>query len=343
MDFVQRLSIRWKLVGMIFFGSAAALIIGYFVILSDQFKHFQEEVERLSALRAVLVAKYCVAPMTFEDYNALEETLKGLATFPDFMATAVYDNNGRLLKSISSPVPGDFFIGKSDSSLNSGFGTGYYLTKSEITFNGIKYGKLYLWVSTDKFSSDITNSLINITILIIGLLLFSLFLANFLQRFVSKPLIELSEFTRHVSESGIYSSRISIEGSDEIAMLGKDLNGLLDKIEDYRNKKEQIEKELENIAFREREKAAELEITLQELKESQNASINLLEDLSNEIEMRKETEKSLALKIKQLERFNHLTTGREIRMIGLKREVNELLERTGKSKKYDVPPKRREM
>jgi len=55
-----------------------------------------------------------------------------------------------------------------------------------------------------------------------------------------------------------------------------------------------------------------------------------------DITERKKAEEALKKKNKELETFNRLTVGRELRMIELKKEVNELLEKLGKEAKYKM-------
>jgi len=50
----------------------------------------------------------------------------------------------------------------------------------------------------------------------------------------------------------------------------------------------------------------------------------------------KQAEKTLKERINELERFNKLTVDRELQLIELKKEINELLEKAGLQKKYTI-------
>jgi PAS domain S-box-containing protein len=56
----------------------------------------------------------------------------------------------------------------------------------------------------------------------------------------------------------------------------------------------------------------------------------------NDITERRRAEKELKERMEELERFNRLTINREEKMIQLKEEVNNLLEKTGQEKKYKI-------
>jgi len=55
-----------------------------------------------------------------------------------------------------------------------------------------------------------------------------------------------------------------------------------------------------------------------------------------DITARKQAEEALAQRVEELERFHRLAVGRELRMIELKRQVNDLSEQLGKEPPYDL-------
>lgn len=56
-----------------------------------------------------------------------------------------------------------------------------------------------------------------------------------------------------------------------------------------------------------------------------------------DISERKQVEEKLISRNKELELFNEVTVGRELKMIDLKKEINELLEKSGEKPKYKIP------
>lgn len=68
--------------------------------------------------------------------------------------------------------------------------------------------------------------------------------------------------------------------------------------------------------------------------------IGVIVDLTERMQAEEELRlayKELKEKSENLERFHRITVGRELKMVELKKEVNELLEKLGQSKKYEAP------
>jgi len=79
--------------------------------------------------------------------------------------------------------------------------------------------------------------------------------------------------------------------------------------------------------------------TIKKLSDSRSATIHMLKDIEKSNNELTVSYGKLEEKEKQLERFNNITVGRELEMIKLKAEVNELLEKLGQPPKYERPKK----
>ena len=60
------------------------------------------------------------------------------------------------------------------------------------------------------------------------------------------------------------------------------------------------------------------------------------QELQNEIANRRAAEEDLEAKMKELEDFNNMAVGRELRMIKLKQEINGLLSEHGLEPKHEI-------
>lgn len=69
------------------------------------------------------------------------------------------------------------------------------------------------------------------------------------------------------------------------------------------------------------------------VKLTQKEFVGFVEDITE----RRQDEEALETRNRELERFNQAATGRELRMIELKKEVNELCRLTGRPERYAIP------
>ena len=70
---------------------------------------------------------------------------------------------------------------------------------------------------------------------------------------------------------------------------------------------------------------------------NQNGKLIGMVEIAHDITERKQAEDKLISRNKELELFNEVTVGRELKMIELKKEINELYEKSGKKPKYEIP------
>lgn len=95
------------------------------------------------------------------------------------------------------------------------------------------------------------------------------------------------------------------------------------------SKRKQAEKKLRDAYEKVEQKVEERTVEINEKNKQ----------LQEEIVMRKHSEKELKLRIDELEIFNGVSVDRELKMIELKKEINELCEKLGEKPRYDVEAK----
>jgi len=69
---------------------------------------------------------------------------------------------------------------------------------------------------------------------------------------------------------------------------------------------------------------------------SDKGDLLFLEGFITDVTERKQAEDTLIKRMNELEIFNEATVGRELKMIELKKEINDLLTKTGQKPKYEI-------
>jgi len=145
-------------------------------------------------------------------------------------------------------------------------------------------------------------------VLIFLTFLFIVIIGYIVAYYISNPIIKISNFAERIGKEN-YKQRIEINSNDEIGQTAKVLNETLDKIEESR---------------------AVLEIKV-------NARTKRLKNLADELDNKvKDRTKKLNKNIEELERFNNLAIGRELKMIELKKEIKKLKQGVCTLDKYDL-------
>ena len=152
-------------------------------------------------------------------------------------------------------------------------------------------------------------------ILILSLVL-ALFLGILISRHLSQTLEKISTGLKKILDGNL-NFWIKIEGRDEIGEVAFCLNQLVENLRVSRLKLAAREKELQEKSLELTEKIKGLEIFSREEEKARLATLNILEDVED-------ARTILHERLKELEKFNKLAVGRELRMVELKEEIKKL-------------------
>jgi len=165
--------------------------------------------------------------------------------------------------------------------------------------------------------------------LFVGLLIFIVIMNYFLSGTIVRPIRQLTDATRKIAE-GKLDTRIEVKTGDEIEYLSTSFNKMTIELKKYR---EYLEKAKEVLETRVKERTKELEEARSVLEIKVQARTKELKTLTEslEVQVTKRT-KELQGRIDELERFHKLTVGRELQMVEMKKEIQNLKKELNKKK-----------
>ncbi len=247
---LNRLSIRNKLLLIIFIIVVITTGLGTAIQLIRIIQNVKNEMVSNVQLNARLVGEYCITPLTFEDPVGGVEMLSKLQAFPEFRDALLFNDTLALFAEYHiDSIP--FYPTSVEEDSFSLFDDDYLYVQENIYFQEQKYGVIFVRSSKDILERQISDLIFFNIIVVVILLLVAYFLALQLQKFISQPILSLTNATRKISSDMDYTIRMYHDGKDELALLYQGFNDMLEQIQ-----KRDVAKELaENSAREERDKA----------------------------------------------------------------------------------------
>ncbi len=236
MNWLNNISVKHKLIGLVIIVTIAVTLAGYSVITlrfaKEQERKFQSNIET----NTLLMADYCIGPMSFNDSIETHNILKRIENLPEILSATVFDENNNVFVQ---------YIADSTYSANADQ-TEIEKVRKEIQFKNIHYGWIEIAASRENITEEITSFMISNAGWLLLILIIGTIAAYRLQFVITRPLAKLSETSRRVSQEADYSIRLQREGKDEIAVLYNAFNNMLRQIEKRDEARNIVEKNLQD-------------------------------------------------------------------------------------------------
>src|SRR5262245_42228347 len=229
MKFFNDLSIRSKLIWIMFVTSVFSLGISFtFVVLRDV-KNFKREMVENTEAVAHLIGDFSIVDLTFRDPKASQNTLAILRSLPYIDFACVYQEDGKVFSSYARHKSTNQALPARASSYEckDGYLHVFYSIKQE----GKNYGTIYLRASTEMLDSKVKKHFLTMIAVMAGVLFLAFLFAMQLQGLISKPILALTEVTQKVSEQADYTIRVESDSRDEIGILSEGFNNMLLQIQ----------------------------------------------------------------------------------------------------------------
>lgn len=257
---LSRMSIQWKLKGVILFISGISVFLVFSGFLVYEYVTFRERLANDLVSKADIIAGNSNAALTFRDSTDASEVLRSLATQEDILGAAIYDEDGRIFASYRRDTA--WSLPERPHATGWVFGEEELSVSQPVQLNGSTIGTIYVAQSLDVLSRRFWSFGTIAAIVLAGSFLIAYGMTSPLARSISGPIVELSDFAREVSERKDFSHRVTVETRDEIGALANAMNEMLSRIQEHQEEIQQLNEELEE---RVRRRTAELQATNREL------------------------------------------------------------------------------
>ena len=231
MRFLSHIPIRLKVLVVTLTACGVPLIAAcsaLFWFLTDNFR--KEFVAELASLGAI-VAQQSAVPLARADTKSAGDALAALKVNPHITAAIIFDAGGRVLASFGQDARPDE-VPRAEPFGEVTLAQGYAYLSVPIPVPESAPGRLQLRARyQDQFRTLQTLYGTAMAAILAGSLVMTWAFASTLQRIITVPIAVLAKAARNVSEKEDYASRVPEAGRDEVGLLTRTFNEMLDQIQ----------------------------------------------------------------------------------------------------------------
>jgi len=231
MKFLKYKPLRTKLKLVIVSTCILTIILVYSGFFLYEHITFNKILVRDLSTKADIIAENSNAALTFRDSTDAARILNSLASQPQIISAAIYDDNKMLFAAYTrKDQQVDFPIPPSTSYTSNYKDDGIVVFKP-ILLNGEQIGTLYISMDLSERKQRFQSYIKIALLVLIGSLFVAYVVATVLAKNISAPIISLANTSQKVAEQKNYSIRAERISNDETGFLADTLNQMLAKIQ----------------------------------------------------------------------------------------------------------------
>lgn len=243
-----RLSIRNKLVVIVSLATTVSLTTGFLAVVLTSLEQFEEDLIRSTEVIARSVGTYSAVALAFDDLGEADNSLAALETEESVTSAVLFNLDGSVFKAWHQTGT-ERFIPQDLHDVHSEIRDGQVHIFRPVVFEGRRYGTIYVQATAESLDERRRTYLIYMGLLLVGLVVFSVFMAYGLQGLISRPILSLAAKARQISDHADYSVRVRKPGNDEIGVLYDGFNEMLEQIQRRQEELERSNRDLDQFAY----------------------------------------------------------------------------------------------
>ncbi|MFI5182026.1 MAG: ATP-binding protein [Thermoanaerobaculia bacterium] len=238
-------SLKQKVMFVILGTTGVALLFAFAAHVLLQFFTTRNEVLLEMSSMADVVAANSTAALAFDDARAAEQTLSSLRVRSSIEAAALYGRSGAVFATFHRIGSELVVIPPGPGPDGHRFEGGHLVLVRGVMLDGERVGTLFLRTDMSEAFDREVKYAGAISLLLIASGLVAFLVASRLQRVVSRPILELTNAARSVSERRDFSVRVPFDAPDEIGSLSSAFNTMLGQIQAHETALEAARRDLE--------------------------------------------------------------------------------------------------
>ena len=231
MTFLRDASLRRKLTAVVMITAVVALTSAALAFVVYDVLMVRHALQTNRAILAEIVGANSTAALTFKDQDSARETLRALRAEPEVTAATVYNAAGQPFASYVRDAEATYVPPVPVAELT-GFTRSRLRVLRPIVFDGRTVGSVYIESDLTRLTSRIQwYAAMVVGIMILGSIV-ALLLLSRVQGVISRPILDVVQTARLVTERKDYSVRARRYGRDEIGTLVDAFNEMLDEVQE---------------------------------------------------------------------------------------------------------------
>ncbi len=226
----RHLPISAKLTIALVLANVACLVVAALAFVVADRVSYRAAISRRLAIEGALLAESAAPQLRSKDPRAAQASLLALAIDPYVRSAGLYDERGRRIASYGQREAPPAVVERPTRAVRVEFDRISLVRRIE--HKGATIGFAYI----EAEASELDERSLTISVLAVGVLClaaaFAIFVSSRLQRFISRPILDLASVARLVSTGENYSVRASPGGRDETGLLVLAFNQMLARIQE---------------------------------------------------------------------------------------------------------------
>lgn len=239
------MSIRKKLLLVILFISGLAVVIVFAGFITYEYISYREILVDDLRTKADIIAENINVALAFRDSSDASRVLRSLSSQPHIIAAAVYDQEKMLFATYVRDGRQELFPEEPEEE-GWRFEEDAVVLYKPILVNGIQRGTIYLRKNLQELEERFWSYIQIAFLVLLGSFAVSLLVASRLERSISRPIMDLADTARQVSEGQDYSIRSTKMANDETGVLADAFNQMLAKIHERETNLRQTNEAMSN-------------------------------------------------------------------------------------------------